>query len=217
MKLYKGSIYPINVAFAPCYCQDKEVAISDLVLHFYTTEGGASIEFSGDSITVSGFVATVVFQPEQLDSLEDGVLRFTSEFNYGDSAIKWSCATNRYLLTPPSYTPIQVVTEDNVQGIVNDTISASTAITEIAEEKVREVLGNNYYTSGQTDEKIQEAISGIDLSGYYTSAQTDSKIATATQDMVTSTYVNKIWVGTTTQYNAIPTKDSKTLYFIKDN
>ena len=28
MKLYKGSIYPIEVAFAPCYCQDKEVAIS---------------------------------------------------------------------------------------------------------------------------------------------------------------------------------------------
>lgn len=217
MKLYKGSIYPIEVAFAPCYCQDKEVAISDLVIHFYTTEGGASIEFSGDSITVSGFVATVVFQPEQLDSLEDGVLRFTSEFNYGGSAIKWSCATNKFLLTPPSYTPIQVVTEDNVQKIVNDTISASTAITEIAEEKVREVLGNNYYTSGQTDEKIQEAISGIDLSGYYTSAQTDSKIATATQDMVTSTYVNKIWVGLQSEYDAISSKDSKTLYFIKDN
>ena len=160
MKLYKGSIYPIEVAFAPCYCQDKEVAISNLVLHFYTTEGGASIEFSGDSITVSGFVATVVFQPEQLDSLEEGVLRFTSEFNYGGSAIKWSCATNKYLLTPPSYTPIQVVTEDNVQTIVNETISASTAITEIAEEKVREVLGDNYYTSGQTDNAIQAAIEG---------------------------------------------------------
>ena len=214
MKLYKGSIYPIEVAFAPCYCQDKEVAISNLVLHFYTTEGGASIEFSGNSITVSGFVATVVFQPEQLDSLEEGVLRFTSEFNYGDSAIKWSCATNKYLLTPPSYTPIQVVTEDNVQKIVNDTISASTAITEIAEEKVREVLGNNYYTSGQTDEKIQAAISGIDLSNYYTSAQTDSKIATATQDMVTSTYVNKIWVGTQEQYNALATHSNNILYFI---
>ena len=214
MKLYKGSIYPINVAFAPCYCQDKEVAISDLVLHFYTTEGGASIEFSGDSITVNSIVDTVVFQHEQLDSLEDGVLRFTSEFNYGDSAIKWSCATNKYLLTPPSYTPIQVVTEDNVQDIVNETISASTAITEIAEEKVREVLGDNYYTSGQTDEKIQEAISGIDLSGYYTSAQTDNAIATATQDMVTSTYVNKIWVVTQDQYNSLATHSNSILYFI---
>ena len=91
-----------------------------------------------------------------------------------------------------------------------------------------------YYTSGQTDEKIQDAVSGIDLSDYYTSAQTDNKISsaltdyytsgqtnsaisTATQNMVTSTAVNNIWVGTTAQYNAITTKDPNTLYFINNN
>lgn len=34
---------------------------------------------------------------------------------------------------------------------------------------------------------------------------------------VSSTAVNNIWVGTTAQYNAIATKDPKTLYFINDN
>lgn len=122
MKLYKGSVYPINVAFAPCYCQDEEVALSDLVINFFTTDPESSIEFSGGSITVSGFVATVVFQPEQLDSLEDGVLRFISEFNYGGSAIKWSCATDKYLVTPPSYTPLHILTEDNIKTIASKSL-----------------------------------------------------------------------------------------------
>ena len=54
-------------------------------------------------------------------------------------------------------------------------------------------------------------------SGFVNSAQTAQQIATATENMVTSTYANKIWVGTTAQYEAISVKDPNTLYFINDN
>ena len=70
--------------------------------------------------------------------------------------------------------------------------------------------------TGVTSGDVQTMISSS-LENYYTSGQTDNAISAATANMVTSTYVNKIWVGTTAQYNAISPKDPNTLYFINDN
>lgn len=82
-------------------------------------------------------------------------------------------------------------------------------------------------TSGSPEELITSAVTEANaytdsaitsaLTDYYTSGQTDNAISAATQNMVTSTYVNNIWVGTTIQYNQITTKDPNTLYFINDN
>ena len=240
MKVYKGSVYPITVVYAPCYCDDPQ-AVENLVLNFYTTESGTSIEFSGDTISVSGMAATVVFQPAQLDILDDGVLRYVSTFDYSGSSITFSIATDKYLKTPPAYTPMRVVTEDDVQEIVDESISASTAITEMVDEKVTEAMVDyvdeaelsdamdaetarteqtylkehqslaDYYTSAQTQQAISSA-----LTGYYTSGQTNSAISTATQNMVTSTYVSKIWVGNSQAYAQLPPA-ADTLYFINDN
>lgn len=76
--------------------------------------------------------------------------------------------------------------------------------------QILSAASQNFITSAQTKAQIE---------GYHytTSAETATAIATATQNMVTSTYANKIWVGTTAQYNAISVKDPNTLYFINDN
>lgn len=120
MKLYKGSVFPITVAFAPCYCKDGSL-VEDLSLTFFTTPG-TGITFSGDSITVSGMSATVTFQPVQTEALEDGVLRFISEFTYSGEPATFACATDKYLLTPPAYTPIDFVTSENVQEVVSEAV-----------------------------------------------------------------------------------------------
>lgn len=68
----------------------------------------------------------------------------------------------------------------------------------------------NFVTSAQTKEQIEEY-------HYATSADTEQAISTATQNMVVSTSIRTIWVGTSQQYEAITTKDPNTLYFINDN
>lgn len=140
MKLYKGSVFPITVAFAPCYCKDGSL-VEDLSLTFFTTPG-TGITFSGDSITVSGMSATVTFQPVQTEALEDGVLRFISEFTYSGEPATFACATDKYLLTPPAYTPIDFVTSENVQEVVSEAVGVE--------------LNNRTYVINQmsTEEKV---------------------------------------------------------------
>ena len=70
--------------------------------------------------------------------------------------------------------------------------------------------------TGVSSDEVQTMINSS-LTGYSTTTQMNTAISAATENMVSSTYVNNIWVGTTAQYNAISTKDSKTLYFINDN
>ena len=191
MKLYKGSVYPITVVYAPCYCQDASL-VEDLSLTFFTTPG-SGFTFSGDSITISGMTATVVLQPGHTEALDDGVLRFVSEFTYSGNPETWACATDKYILTPPHYEPIDFVTTDTVDEVVEGKMA-------------------DYYTSAQTENLISSA-----LTEYATSAETSEAISAATQNMVTSTHIGIIWVGTSEQYAEITTKDPNTLYFINDN
>lgn len=90
-------------------------------------------------------------------------------------------------------------------------ITQAKSYVRIIPTKTSEITNNSgFVNSAQTKEQIEGY-------NYATSAQTATAIATATQNMVTSTYANKIWVGTTAQYEAISVKDPNTLYFINDN
>lgn len=67
-------------------------------------------------------------------------------------------------------------------------------------------------TSGQVQNMIDSA-----LTDYSTTSETAQEISEATQNMVTSTHISKIWVGTSQAYADISPKDINTLYFINDN
>lgn len=72
--------------------------------------------------------------------------------------------------------------------------------------------GSGGVTSGEVQTMIDSA-----LTDYSTTSEVNQAISTATENMVTSTHIGIIWVGTSQQYAAITTKDPNTLYFINDN
>lgn len=119
-RIWKGSVSQITVvAFPHCYDPAK---VSDLILDFYTTEGGYAIEFSGETIEMSGNTATVVLQAPQLDMLDDGLLRYIVEYDYDGEHKVADLETKFYLKTPNGYTPIEVVTPEEVEEIVDEKI-----------------------------------------------------------------------------------------------
>lgn len=175
-EIWKGSNQEISVVLVP-RCYKVEGEITDVVLNFYTTAGGTSIEFSGDTVTVSGINATVVFQPVQLDALDDGLIRYNVAFNEGGESHVFDLETRYMLKTPNDYEPVDYVTHDEVEGVVD----------ELLVEKLED-----YYTSGETNEAISNAMAAEtartestylkehqSLADYWTSAQTESAITTA--------------------------------------
>jgi len=202
--IYKGSNAQLSVALFP-RCYEVSGNISDVVLTFYTTIGGGAVIFSGETVTVSGSTAIVVFQPEQLELLDDGLLRYHVNLNDDGNPKVFNLDTSWFLKTPLPYEPIEVVTRDDVEEIVSEAISsvtkeyveeivesALTAVTEeVVEREVQEAMGD-YYTSAQTEEKISQAIAAEtarteqtylkehqSLADYYTSGQTENAIQNA--------------------------------------
>ena len=117
MKIYKGCNQEITVQIAPC-CIDVE-GIDNLVLNFYTI-GDTSIEFSGESITVSGKNATVVFQPAQLELLTDGIIRYVSQFDLDEEEKVFDMSTTYYLKTPANYVEQHFITEENMVDYIEN-------------------------------------------------------------------------------------------------
>jgi hypothetical protein len=155
-EIWKGSNQEISVVLVP-RCYKVEGEITDVVLNFYTTAGGTSIEFSGDTVTVSGINATVVFQPVQLDTLDDGLIRYNVAFNEGGESHVFDLETRYLLKTPNDYEPVDYVTHAEVEGVVD----------ELLVEKLED-----YYTSGETNEAISNAMAAE-------SSRTDTAIANA--------------------------------------
>lgn len=194
-RIYKGSAAEITVPVVPACVS---AMTDDIVARFYTTNSENCIEFSATAgtMTIDGNNGTVYFQPEQLEALEDGQLRYTSILD-GYFAQDWETAY--FLVTPQPHTVIDFVTEDEVAELVTDLVS--TAMTGYA-----------------TEEELSEYAKLTDipsLAGYATTDFVNSSLSAATQNMVTSTSITNIWVGTEAQYDAITNKDNTTLYIIK--
>ena len=68
--------------------------------------------------------------------------------------------------------------------------------------------------TGVSSDEVQTMINSS-LTVYSTTTQMNAAISTATANMITSTYVNNIWVGLKSEYDNIPVKDIQTLYFIR--
>lgn len=190
-RIYKGSAAEITVPVVPACVS---AMTDDIVARFYTTNSENCIEFSATAgtMTIDGNEGTVYFQPEQLEALEDGQLRYTSILD-GYFAQDWETAF--FLVTPQQHTVIDFVTEDEVAELVTDLVS--TAMTGYA-----------------TEEELSEYAKLTDIPdvSQYTTQQ---ELSEATEGMVTSSTISTIWVGTEEQYNAITNKDNQTLYIIK--
>lgn len=190
-RIYKGSAAEITVPVVPACVS---AMTDDIVARFYTTNSENCIEFSATAgtMTIDGNDGTVYFQPEQLEALEDGQLRYTSILD-GYFAQDWE--TSFFLVTPQQHTVIDFVTEDEVAELVTDLVS--TAMTGYA-----------------TEEELSQYAKLTDIPDVSQYA-TKSELSTATEGMVTSSTISTIWVGTEEQYNAITNKDNQTLYIIK--
>lgn len=221
-RIYKGSIAEITVPMFPrCYTGETE----DLVANFYTTPGGTSIEFSvsAGTIELDGVNGTVVFQVPQLGVLDDGQLRYNTACGE-DYNRDWE--TRWFVTTPKDFQPVEYITSANVETVVESLMDDYLTVS---------AASQTYTTTGQVQSMVTAATSGLvtsaqmettlndyakledipSLDGYATEQYVGNAITGATQNMVTSSTITNIWVGTEAQYNAIPTKDNRTLYIIK--
>ena len=254
-RIYKGSIAEITVPMFPrCYTGETE----DLVANFYTSTG-TSIEYSvsAGTIVLDGVNGTVTFQVPQLGVLDDGQLRYNTTCGE-DYNRDWE--TRWFVVTPNDFTPVQYITDANVQSVVESLMdeyltitAASTTYTTTGQVQsmvtaatsslptsadVRNMITaatTGFTTTAQVQSMVTAATTGFttsaevqttlsdyakledipSLAGYATEQYVGNAITGATQDMVTSSTVTNIWVGTEAQYEAIIVKDNATLYIIK--
>ena len=201
-RIYKGSIGEITVPMFPrCYTGETE----DLVANFYTTPGGISIEFSvsAGTIELDGVNGTVVFQEPQLGVLDDGLLRYNTacgdEYNR-DWETRW------FVETPNDFTPVEYITNANVESVVESlmgdyltiTAASQTYTTTAQVQSIVTAATTGFTTPVQVGAMITAATSGFTTSaqvqsmvtaattGFTTTAQVQSMVTAATSDFVTS-------------------------------
>ena len=264
-RIYKGSIAEITVPMFPrCYTGSTD----ELVVDFYTTRGGTSIEYSvsAGTIELDGVNGTVVFQVPQLGVLDDGNLRYTTRCG-DDYSMDWQ--SRWFVVTPNDFTPVEYITNENVEQVVEgmmvDYLTITAASDTYATKQMLTAATSGLTTSAQVQSIVTAATTGFTTTaqvesivtaattGFTTTAQvqsmvtaatsglvsttdlettlqdyakltdipdvsvyaTQSQLSAATQNMVTSSTITNIWVGTQTQYDQIPNKDNATLYIIK--
>lgn len=182
-EIVKGSDCDILIFLFPCYVDTSTV--QDLNCLFYTASG-VSIEKTQEDFTFSGSSAAVHMRAGELDTLEDGVLRYTANYVYGEdqSAMTVERASNYYLKTPVEYTPAEFVTKDELDSAVASAMTSS-AVTEEIQEVVEDIISG---VSGDIQElsastvNIESGLSALsaytesivvpDMSGYTTTAVT---------------------------------------------
>lgn len=129
-RIYKGSNAEVTVPVLPrCFTGET----NDMVVNFYTVSG-TSVQFSqtAGTLTVTGTQGTVVFQPVQLEVLEDGQLKYNVTYTDDGSAYTRDLETRLFIKTPENYTPIDYISSDNVETILDRRLTAYTQTTEFA-------------------------------------------------------------------------------------
>lgn len=132
-RIYKGSIAQIDVfLYSPC------IEASGVVANFYTVTG-TSIEKS--DISISGGIGTVVFQPVELEALQDGLLRYNVSYEVDGEPYQYDYETRYFIKTPNPYTPIDYVTSDELEQQVSEAISSETVVSEIQTQVEQSITG----------------------------------------------------------------------------
>lgn len=132
-RIYRGSIAQIDVfLYSPC------IEASGVVANFYTVTG-TSIEKS--DMSISGGIGTVVFQPVELEALQDGLLRYNVSYEVDGEPYQYDYETRYFIKTPMPYTPIDYVTSDELEQQVSEAISSETVVREIQTQVEQSITG----------------------------------------------------------------------------
>ena len=184
-QILKGSDVEINVALTTCKKNIDVRDAEDLVVSIFTTEGGDAIQKTIEDIELNeqGNAGTIHIDWEELDMLDDGVIRTNIEYVYDGDVVELESTTGYYLKTPIDYTPMTFVTEENLDELVDEKISeegmatedyVNSAITEATEGMATEDFVNSAVTEATeglasedyVNSAITEAISGIVIDDY---------------------------------------------------
>ncbi len=164
-QIMKGSDCELVVPAAYCCGSVNIENVDNFSCTFYTTADGYAIAKYKEDFEFVGGVGIVHIEGGELDKLDDGVIRYTLQY---DNTTLENC-TNYYLKTPIGYTPLDFVTADELMDTVESalTSSASTEIIESVVEQATSGLASEEFvnsaitqaTSGLVDEEyVQNAI-----------------------------------------------------------
>ena len=154
--IYKGSDAEITVSLFPRCMTVTE--FSGLTVDFFTAEGGHSIHYDGDSLAISGQTATVHFQWEALNGLDDGLLRYNVSCTIEGKAYTMDMETRWFLKTPSSYTPQDFVSKDEVEAVVDEAMTGYTKTDEV--QKVVDEAMTGYTKTDEVRKVVDEAMTG---------------------------------------------------------
>ena len=117
--ILKGSDCELVITPSTC-CQKVDLeAVEDFSCAFYTTPGGRSIVKRKEDFGFEGESGIVHFEKGELDEMNDGVIHYSLQFDQSTR----ERTTAYYLKTPIRYTPIDFVTSDEVESLVNEAVS----------------------------------------------------------------------------------------------
>ena len=149
--ILKGSDCELAITPSNC-CQHVDLEkIGDFSCAFYTTPGGLSIVKRKEDFEFEGNSGIVHFEKGELDEMNDGVIRYSLQ--YDSSTIERT--TSVYLKTPIKYTPIDFVTSDEVESLVNEAVSGISQdayyvdVSTLTQEQLAQVKGPQGETGAQ--------------------------------------------------------------------
>lgn len=149
--ILKGSDCELAITPSNC-CQHVDLEkIGDFSCAFYTTPGGRSIVKRKKDFEFEGESGIVHFEKGELDEMNDGVIRYSLQ--YDQSIIERT--TSVYLKTPIKYTPIDFVTSNEVKSLVNEAVSGISQdvyyvdVSTLTQEQLAQVKGPQGDTGAQ--------------------------------------------------------------------
>ena len=149
--ILKGSDCELAITPSNC-CQHVDLEkIEDFSCAFYTTPGGRSIVKRKKDFEFEGEYGIVHFEKGELDEMNDGVIRYSLQYDH--STIERT--TSVYLKTPIKYTPIDFVTSDEVESLVNEAVSGISQdayyvdVSTLTQEQLAQVKGPQGDTGAQ--------------------------------------------------------------------
>ena len=176
-EILKGSDCEIVVVFSTCGKSVDIEQAENFVCYIYTAPGGHAIVRHIGDFEVSGEAGLTHIEWEELDQIEDGVLRYTVEYDYEGSHSVIERNTQYYLKTPIGYTPMDFVSRDEMDSVIISALTSSAntqTINNIVNEAVSGLASETYVDTAvsglASEDYVDTAVSGLASEAYVDSA-----------------------------------------------
>ena len=149
--ILKGSDCELVITVSTC-CHSVDMEdVQNFSCAFYTESDGQAVMKHKEDFVFEGRYGIVHFQGQELDQLPDGVVRYT--LKYDDTTLERN--SNYYLKTPIGYTPMDFVSRDEVESLVNEAVSGISQdayyvdVSTLTQEQLAQVKGPQGETGAQ--------------------------------------------------------------------